>query len=92
MFIPNVNINSYRRQYRNANDDQLLQILCDEGREEPRFIGSQSALLGGIHDEGAHYRGYGAYVPNAHCNSENIYSPMYYNDKNTSQGNSYWFL
>lgn len=92
MFIPNVNINSYRRQYRNANDDQLLQILCNEGSEEPRFIGLQSALLGGIHDEGARYRGYGAYYPNAQCNSENIYSPLYYNDKNAFQGNSYWFL
>lgn len=92
MFVPNVNINAYRRQYRNSNNEQMTQILCNENVQNPRFIGNQQAFVGGLYDEGASYRGYGAYQPNAQCNAENIYSPMYYNDKNTEQGTTAWFI
>lgn len=92
MFIPNVNINAYRRQYRNSNNEQLNQILCNEDVRTPRFIGNQQALVSGVYDEGAMYRGYGAYLSNARCNIENVYSPLYYNDKNTEQANPAWFM
>lgn len=92
MFIPNVNINAYRRQYQSFHEDEIQQILCNENVHNPRFIGNQQALVSGLHDEGALYRGYGAYRSNATCNAQNIYSPIYYNDKNTQQPNSYWYI
>lgn len=90
MFIPNVNLTSYRMQFQTSNIEQVRQIICNENIHTPRYMGMQRALVGGIEDEGARYRGYGA--NSDLCNCENIYNPIYYNSKNSYQGNTDWFI
>lgn len=92
MMIPNQNINAYRSQYQSNNRDQLVQIICNEDIRNPRFIGMQRATIVGVYDEGAFYRGYGSYYPNAICNANNIYSPIYYNSKSSFQGQNDDFI
>lgn len=90
MFIPNVNIASYRQQYERSNVEQVNLIVCNENVHTPRLIGLQRAYIGGVEDEGARYRGYGA--NSKRCNYHNIYNPIYYNCKKGYKGNMDWYI
>lgn len=93
MNIPNPNINAYRHQYATANNQaQLIPTLCNPDIHNQRMIGEQRAIVVGIYDEGARYRGYGCYKSNAACNCCNNYCPIYYNTKNAPQGSNDWFI
>lgn len=93
MQIPSPNISAYRRQYSSFNQRaQLIPTLCNPDVRNPRFIGEQRALIAGIEDEGAPYRGYGCYASNAPCNCCNNNCPVYYNAKSSYQGRNDWFV
>lgn len=92
MVIPQVNIRAYRRQYEPAQGmpARSAALLC-AGGAELRTVGTQVALISG-REIGSPFRGYGAYLPNAPRNFDNVYCPQYYNQKNHARGGGEWFI
>lgn len=93
MQIPQTNISAYRSRMKSQNaNNQLIPTICNENSVNVLYTGGQVALISGMLDEGARFRGYGCYRNNAPCNLCNVYCPIYYNNKSDLQANNAWFL
>lgn len=93
MQIPQTNISAYRNWMESLNGyHQLLPTICNENKNNVQYTGSQVALISGIADEGAGFRGYGCNRNNAPCNLCNVYCPIYYNNKSNIKADNAWFI